>query len=197
MEQMLSLALMVTAALVVAPAESQIMGAELGHRRLESLSFEELEFHGHSSPPEKKHASMSYPVTKFSHLMDAACRPSPNGFFGSTSGTPAIIEYGFSLETTVFADADLILDIIGEEVMGEVLTSTFSDICPSRRRTRRGRKLTLAGARQALSQARVTGFKFEAETVEDSGKNNAKGSIISTREIFYTKASNLKIFLIS
>lgn len=156
--ELIHLLVVLVATSLVAPVEPQ--ATELGHRRLEYNPENR-----HNQPPRSRHADLSYPVSRFTHLMASDCRPTQNGFFGSTAGAPAVIEYGFSLETTVFADIDRILDIIDEHVMDEVLSTTFSNLCSTP-----GRKLSLNSVRSAQHPGRVTGFKFEEESIEESGK---------------------------
>jgi len=142
---------------------------ELGHRRLDATANQR-----HGSSELHKHAAIQYPVTQFNHLMESNCRPAQNGFFGSTSGDPAVLEYGFSLESSMFADVERILDVIDEHVMDAVLEQTFQDVCssPDRSRRNRDRELTLTQVRTSSSAnaagppGRITGFKFAEETAE-------------------------------
>lgn len=161
MELILLLVLVAVSLVDVTPLQQTV---EFGHRRLDYYENDVLNIR-HNKPPHSKPVEHSYPRTKFTHLMASDCRPTQNGFFGSTAGAPAIIEYGFSLETTVFADVGRILDIIDEHVMDEVLSTTYPNLCAT---AGQRRKLSLTSGAQY--PGRVTGFKFEEESIEEAGK---------------------------
>lgn len=136
--------------------------AELDHRRLDYAG--SGVDNRHNAPPPLKHPSVDLPMTKDNHLMSSKCRIGKDGFFGSTGGTPVLVEYGFELETMVNANVDRILDVIDERVMDDTLAFNFPDLCgvPSRR--------FLAPAATSEPVGRVTGFQFGVQTVENTSK---------------------------
>lgn len=145
--------------LLLTKALSNAQYAEPGHRRLEAVPESR-----HNEPPPRKHIGDVIPQSKFTHLMQSNCRPEANGYFGSTAGIPAVIEYGFQLETTMVANVDRILDIIDDSVMDEVLAGTFTSICGFQRRLNFE---AIPGS--FVNDPRITGFRFDTEQADLSG----------------------------
>lgn len=163
--------------------------AEQGHRRLQEYTsttsdiLQTNPIERHNIPPGHKPASQGGVVTKYSHLMsDTMCQPQGNGYFGSTAGSPAVLEYGFELEATIFGSVDRILDVMDQHIMTQILAETFSSICGVERRlvqhteessssnnNNNNRRLGVwnGGGSQLPSRNEVvTGFKF-SEEMED------------------------------
>jgi hypothetical protein len=136
---------------------------------------EDLALERHNGRPGFKGAAKQFTTTKYTHLMASNCHPEPSGFFGSTSGKPAVLEYGFELETSLYATADRILDVITEHVMDEVLTRAFPGICYSSAR----RLQSLASDIPQLSsrKGKITGFKFQSTPTEAFSKSSTVSSV--------------------
>jgi hypothetical protein len=117
-------------------------------------------------------------ASRFSYYMTSDCRPRSSGYFGSTGGDPVLFEYGFELETTIFATLDKVLNIISDRVMDEVISSTFSDMCGvHRRRVQEDTAGNPAIASASVGAGKVTGFHFSAEEKVQSSKNHYSSSI--------------------
>jgi hypothetical protein len=113
----------------------------------------------HNIPPIQKHAQISYPTSQESADMISPCKPERDGYFGSTSGHPTMIQYGFELESIINRSADITdaLDAIREHVIDVILSYSFPTICPW------NRDLTAPTGRNHHSYTidSVTGFHFE------------------------------------
>jgi hypothetical protein len=150
----------------------------LWHRRLISINDNSVNLLDarHNQPPDPKPANQNFPITKFSDLMQSTCRPETCGYFGSTAGNPAVIEYGFQLETTLFADITQILEAIEEQVIDTLLAKTFPDICSGNG----GRRLSLLSLgftvneqasylstnTSGASSVSITGFQFSKSVAD-------------------------------
>jgi len=135
--------------------------AEPEHRRLR----EAPEGRHNQRPKNKSAGPPHYATTQYNYLMESNCRPKDNGFFGSTGGKPAQIQYGFLLETTVFANIDRILDIVNEHIMDAVLEETFAQQCGVA-----SRRLLLAKVKKPGTSGHITGFKFSTDLQDHSRK---------------------------
>ena len=76
--------------------------------------------------------------TKFMALMKSPCRPELDGYFGSTYGTPVEIQYGFKMETQPLAPISAILSAIDDNVVDNILMTTFPTMCGYSRRSLAG-----------------------------------------------------------
>lgn len=127
------------------------------HRRLD-ISF-------HKSKPHERNVVPLYDTTQL-QFMSSPCRPENDGYFGSTSGTPLEIQFGFELETEDEENVEFLLEEIQEQVVDVVLSTTFPNLCGYRRRELRGRHLsmrglsTLSSESQLKAKPRTTGFHF-------------------------------------
>jgi len=79
-----------------------------------------------------------------SRFMHSPCRPEKDGFFGSTSGTPTQVEFGFLMEAKPLADIDGLMDVVHEYLMDEVLIHVFPSVCGFSKR-RNERRLSISG----------------------------------------------------
>lgn len=113
----------------------------------------------HNIPPIQKHAQISYTTSQESEYMISPCKPERDGYFGSTSGPPTIIQYGFEMESIINRSADITdaLDTIREHVMDVLLSYTFPTICAW------SRELTTSSSSSSHNYTvnSVTGFHFE------------------------------------
>ena len=71
---------------------------------------------------------------KFMALMESACRPEPDGYFGATFGQPLTIHYAFKLETEPLANVLTLLDVVEDKVVDVILQNAFPQVCGFRRR---------------------------------------------------------------
>lgn len=62
---------------------------------------------------------------KFMALMESACRPEPDGYFGATFGQPLTIHYAFKLETEPLANVLTLLDVVEDKVVDVILQNAF------------------------------------------------------------------------
>jgi hypothetical protein len=85
----------------------------------------------HNVPPERKHAQILYPQSIESANMISPCKPERDGYFGSTSGIPTILQYGFEMESIISSTTDIAdaLEIIRERIMDVLLSYSFPTIC--------------------------------------------------------------------
>ena len=141
---------------------------DLGHRRLGEAAPNER----HNSPPGRKRVKEEKEASRFSYYMTSDCRPRSSGFFGSTGGDPVLFEYGFELETTIFATMDKILNIISDKVMDEMISRTFSDMCGVHRRRVQDTAIEPTSSSSSVGTGKVTGFHFSAEEKVQSSKIN-------------------------
>jgi hypothetical protein len=95
--------------------------------------------------------------SEFMALMNTACRPETDGYFGSTYGQPLTLEYGFKLETQPLASITEILDAVDDYVVDATLSNSFPQMCGYRRR------------QLARELGRASGFWFD-KFEEVSGK---------------------------
>ncbi|CAB9517226.1 expressed unknown protein [Seminavis robusta] len=127
------------------------------HRRLD-MSF-------HMSAIGERNVKPMYDMTQLQY-MSSPCRPETDGYFGSTSGTPLEIQFGFELETEDEDPVEFLLEEIQEQVVDVVLSTTFPNLCGFRRRERE-RHLSMRGLSSQESQLkakpRTTGFKFHMD----------------------------------
>lgn len=71
---------------------------------------------------------------KFMALMESACRPESDGFFGATYGDPVKITYGFRLEAHPLSSIVDLLDILEDKIVDDLLSNAFPEMCGFRRR---------------------------------------------------------------
>lgn len=120
----------------------------------------------HDIPPLPMPVSSAYTTSKFSYLMQSPCLPESNGYFGSTAGTPAIFQYGYSVEAIPGASIDPILSVVDSHIMDSLLSQTFPQVCGGFRR-----KLVLTIQRPTnVESAVITGFQFGERAVETACK---------------------------
>jgi hypothetical protein len=114
----------------------------------------------HNIPPARKHAQILYPQSLESADMISPCKPERDGYFGSTSGNPTVIQYGFEIESIIHGSTDIAdaLDAIRERMMDVILSYTFPTICTLDRDLS-----TTNSNRTSLIYKidKVTGFLFE------------------------------------
>jgi len=116
----------------------------------------------HYSPPPPMPVSSAYTTSKFSYLMQSQCLPESNGYFGSTAGTPAIFQYGYSVEAIPGASIDPILSAVDNHIIDSLLSQTFPQVCGGSRR-----KLVLTIQRPTnVASAVITGYQFGEKAVE-------------------------------
>lgn len=139
---------------------------DLGHRRLGETAPNGR----HNSPPGRKRVKEEKEASRFSYYMTSDCRPRSSGYFGSTGGDPVLFEYGFELETTIFATMDKILNIINGRVMDGVISRTFSDMCGVHRRRVQDTDGEPTTSSATVGAGKVTGFYFSAEEKIQSSK---------------------------
>ena len=136
------------------------------HRRLD------MSFHM-SEMLERNVAPPSTFDTSETQYMSSPCRPEYDGYFGSTSGTPFEIQYGFEMETEDEQNVDFLLEEIHEQIIDNVLSSSFPNLCGFRRREYRERHLSVRGLSTRESQLkakpRTTGFKFGTNLKQRQG----------------------------
>lgn len=139
---------------------------DASHRRLD-LSF-------HLSKATERDVFPTYDTTQL-QFMSSPCRPETDGYFGSTSGTPLDIQFGFELETEDEENVEFLLEEIQEQVVDIVLSTTFPSLCGYRRRQERARHLSMRGLSGHGSQTselkakpRTTGFKFAMDLEQRS-----------------------------
>ena len=134
------------------------------HRRLDLLF--------HMSAPMERNVDAFWDTTQL-QFMSSPCRPETDGYFGSTSGTPFEIQYGFELETEDEENVEFLLEEIQEQVVDIVLSTTFPNLCGYRRRQERARHLSMRGLTTQESQLkakpRTTGFRFGMDLEQRSG----------------------------
>jgi hypothetical protein len=94
----------------------------------------ELRHEDNQSPKEKNVDSAEMYDTNLMSLMQSPCRPERDGFFGSTSGEPIELEYGFKLEMMPLAPFRNIMEAVTETLVDEVLATSFPQVCGFRRR---------------------------------------------------------------
>lgn len=94
---------------------------------------------------------------QFMGLMNSACRPETDGYFGATYGKALTLEYGFKLETQPLASITEILDAVDDYVVDSTLSNAFPQTCGYRRR------------QLARELGRASGFWFD-KFEEVSGK---------------------------
>lgn len=113
--------------------------------------------------------------TSTNELMSSPCRPEDDGYFGSTSGIPLDIQFGFEMETEDDDNVEYLLEEIGEQIVDVVLSTTFPNLCGYRRRRDRARHLSVRGqhhehVEELIARPRTTGFKFGMDLKERTGK---------------------------
>ena len=89
--------------------------------------------------------------TNFMALMESPCRPEFDGYFGSTSGEPLEVQYGFKLETPPLSSIMDLLDVVEDRIVDSILVHSFPSQCGYRRR--------LQQQSRELSSA-ASGFRF-------------------------------------
>lgn len=109
----------------------------------------------HAVPPPDYDADFDFPQTNVATLLKTPCHPEGDGFFGSTSGQPIGLRYGFQMETAIHGDVTAALEAIDELVVDSVLSSVFPGVCGDQRRLQ-----------TKAEEGRATGFRFRQEQVD-------------------------------
>lgn len=155
------------------------------HRRLNKAD------HMDDQPERNVNAQNTFDTSILS-FMSSPCRPEADGYFGSTSGTPLEIQYGFELETEDEENVEYLLEEIQEQVVDVVLSTTFPNLCGYRRRQERERHLSMRGLTTRESELkakpRTTGFKFGMDLEQRSG---AKDLVILGTSPFFLPSSDI------
>jgi len=137
------------------------------HRRRLDMSFHLSQMQERDVVPEA-----TYDTTR-DQYMSSPCRPEYDGYFGSTSGSPYKIQYGFEMETGDEESVNYLLEEIHEQIQDVVLSSAFPNLCGFRRREYRKlgaiRRLSSSREQQLKATPRVTGFKFGSEIKQRNG----------------------------
>jgi hypothetical protein len=115
----------------------------------------------HEHSPLDNTADKAYSQKKFSALTQSLCRAEADGFFGATFGEPLVFQYGFEMETSKYAQLNVIFDAVSEHVMDSVLSSAFPETCRTE-----GRNLSPFAGRNG----RVTGFYFDQQVLPISSE---------------------------
>lgn len=143
------------------------------HRRLAVYKVGEIRDHNPPPPIRTADVMSSFDKSILS-LMSSPCRPEADGYFGSTSGIPLDIQFGFEMETEDEENVEYLLDEIQEQIIDVALSSAFPNLCGFRRRKERARHLGMRGLSKVEAQLkakpRITGFKFAMDLQEKSGK---------------------------
>jgi hypothetical protein len=143
-----------------------------------SLSRRRLDMSFHTSRAAERDVEPMFDTTQF-QFMASPCRPEMDGFFGSTSGTPMEIQFGFEMETEDEDNVESLLEEIEEQIIDVVLSAAFPNLCGYRRRQARARHLSMRGLSSLESalaaQPRTTGFKFGSEMDQRAGKAKTLG----------------------
>lgn len=133
---------------VMAPQKQQCMAVDTVIQAMDQR---------HNAPPPHKTVNKKYPTTAVGvaseKLMVSPCRPEKDGYFGSTYGDPATLQYAFAMESRMNADISEALFVVQEYVMDVTIASTFPAICSAR-------DLSVSAAENSNG---VTGFKFGQE----------------------------------
>jgi hypothetical protein len=131
-----------------------------------------LGLESHWSGPDERNIQPMFDTSTM-QLMSSPCRPETDGYFGSTSGTPLEIQFGFELETEDDDNIDFLLDEIQEQIVDMVLSSSFPNLCGYRRRQERERHLGMRGLSlhesKLKAKPRTTGFRFDMDIHERTG----------------------------
>ena len=114
----------------------------------------------------------NYDTTLMQH-MSSPCRPEYDGYFGSTSGTPFEIQYGFEMETEDEQNVDYLLEEIHEEIIDVVLSNSFPNLCGFRRRELHENSVRGLTTRESQLKAkpRTTGFRFGKDLKDRQSKH--------------------------
>ena len=162
-KQVLSAAACLVGALLWVATQST--SEDFFHNRRLDMSF-------HMSQPIERDVSPTYDTEQL-QFMSSPCRPESDGYFGSTSGTPLEIQYGFEMETEDEDNVDSLLEEVQEQIVDVVLAAAFPNLCGYRRRLERTRHLSMRGLTSHESELkakpRTTGFKFGMDLEERSG----------------------------
>jgi hypothetical protein len=127
----------------------------------------------HTHPIPDHAADPTYPKSIWSEFMLSPCRPEDSGHFGSTFGTPILLQYGFEMETSHFPNMEKALKIVDEKVMDALLSTFFPTICgfdnDSQTTTIPIQRNLLADS-AVKRDAEITGFRFSPELVDMTSK---------------------------
>jgi hypothetical protein len=139
----------------------------------------------HTHPIPDHAADPTYPKSIWSEFMQSPCRPEDSGHFGSTFGTPILLQYGFEMETTHFPNIEQALKIVDEKVMDALLSTFFPTICgfdndssssqaasmnPSQRNMQQQDFAAAPAAAAFKRDAEITGFRFSKELIDMTSK---------------------------
>jgi hypothetical protein len=103
-------------------------------RVLDELGEDKIRHNSDTAPIELNVDAASTYDTQSMALMNTACRPEPDGYFGATYGQSLTLEFGFKLETQPLASITEILDAIDDYVVDATLSNSFPQMCGYRRR---------------------------------------------------------------
>lgn len=144
---------------------TQTDSAFSSRRRLD-MSFHLSQLH------ERDVDSLNYDTTLLQH-MSSPCRPEYDGYFGSTSGTPFEIQYGFEMETEDEQNVDYLLEEIHEQIIDVVLSNSFPNLCGFRRRELQENNVRGLSTRESQLKAkpRTTGFRFGKDLKDRQSKH--------------------------
>jgi hypothetical protein len=117
-----------------------------------SRTVTQLTMQRHNIPPLNKDADTEYPESQEFQDMLSPCKPERGGYFGGTSGDPAVLQYGFELESALNIDISNALYMIKEHLIDSIVSVTFPSVCSSR-----DLSLTNAATTDIVG---VTGFNF-------------------------------------
>lgn len=142
-------------------------GQGVESRPLSRHLMEDLLAKRHTHPIPDHVADPTYPNSIWSEFMLSPCRPEDTGHFGSTFGTPILLQYGFEMETSHFPNIERALKIIDEKVMDALLSTFFPTICgfDESQTTANPPQRNLADPVKPFD-AEITGFRFSKELVD-------------------------------
>jgi hypothetical protein len=153
---------------LISVKEKNVAGQGLESRPLSRHLMEDLLAKRHTHPIPDHAADPTYPKSIWSEFMLSPCRPEDSGHFGSTFGTPILLQYGFEMETSHFPNIEKALKIIDEKVMDALLSTFFPTICgfDDSQSTANPPQRNLADPAVQRYDAEITGFRFSKELVD-------------------------------
>ena len=122
-----------------------------------------------SRPLELNVDAMATYNDKFMALMESACRPETDGYFGATSGEPVKISFGFKLEAQPLSAIMNLIDIIEDKLVDNILSNSFPQIC--------------GFGRRRLDHHAASGFRFFK--IEEDGTSRFYNYILNTRGVIF------------
>lgn len=129
----------------------------------------------HLSQTTERHVDKTYDTSTYL-LMASPCRPEKEGYFGSTSGTPLEIQFGFEMETEDGDKVQHLLNEIEQKIVDVMLSTTFPNLCGFRRLIESNRhllstfrSLSITEESQLKATPHITGFFFGSDIQDRSG----------------------------